>query len=109
MVIRDVVRMGVNREKHGLFLDEVKQLFTRSVEFLEIYDEGHSDAEDRFTAIGPIQAGMVVVIYTERGEDVVRVLSARKATKRSSSFSESAMRTSMTSPMAPAPNLSRMR
>jgi uncharacterized DUF497 family protein len=48
---------------------------------LEIYDEGHSDEEDRFIAIGPIRAGIVVVIYTERQEDVIRIVSARKGTK----------------------------
>jgi len=49
---------------------------------LEIYDEEHSGEEDRFIAIGPIRAGVVVVIYTERGDDVIRIVSARKATKK---------------------------
>ena len=47
----------VNREKHGLSFDEVKELFTSGTDFLEIYDEEHSDEEDRFIAIGPIAAG----------------------------------------------------
>ncbi len=72
----------VNREKHELSFDEAKELFTSGTDFLEIYDEEHSDEEDRFIAIGPIRDGVVVVIYTERGDDVIRIVSARRATKR---------------------------
>ena len=49
---------------------------------LEIYDEGHSDDEERFIGIGPIRAGIVVIIYTERSDDVVRLISARRATEK---------------------------
>ncbi len=72
----------VNREKHGLSFDEVKELFTSGADFLEIYDEEHSDDEDRFIAIGPIRAGIILVIYTEPQDDVIRIVSARKATKK---------------------------
>jgi len=72
----------VNRERHGLSFDGVKELFTGDTDYLEIYDEEHSDEEDRFIAIGPIRAGVVVVIYTERQENVIRIVSARKATKK---------------------------
>jgi len=72
----------INREKHGLSFDEVKELFTGDTDYLEIYDEEHSDEEDRFIAIGPTRAGVVVVIYTEREENVIRIVSARKATKK---------------------------
>ena len=72
----------VNRERHGISFEEVKELFTSDTDFLEIYDEEHSDEEDRFIAIGPIRAGVVVVVYTERGDDVIRIVSARKATKK---------------------------
>ena len=67
----------VNRERHGISFEEVKELFTSDTDFLEIYDE-----EDRVIAIGPIRAGVVVVVYTERGDDVIRIVSARKATKK---------------------------
>jgi len=57
-----------NRAKHGLGFDEVQVLF-----------EG--DPEDRFLAIGPISRGVVVVAHTEPGDDVIRILSARMATR----------------------------
>jgi uncharacterized DUF497 family protein len=45
-----------------------------------IYDEEHSDDEERFLAVGPIAKGVVTVVYTEPREDVVRIISARMAT-----------------------------
>jgi uncharacterized DUF497 family protein len=49
---------------------------------LEIYDEEHSNEEDRFIAVGPIKRGVIVVAYTERDDDVLRLLSARRATRK---------------------------
>jgi uncharacterized protein len=71
-----------NRRKHGVSFGEARQLFQSGVEYLVIYDADHSEVEDRFIAIGPIARGVVVVIYTEREDDVVRVLGARLATRR---------------------------
>jgi len=71
-----------NRTKHGLAFEEATELFRSGVEYLEIYDQQHSDEEDRFIAVGPIKRGLIVVVYTERDEDVLRLLSARMATKK---------------------------
>ena len=49
---------------------------------LEIFDEDHSDIEDRFIAIGPIARGIILVVWTEHDERTVRIISARLATKR---------------------------
>ena len=70
-----------NRRKHGLSFDEATDLFSGENDFLEIYDE-HSGEEDRFIAIGPVRAGIVVVVYTESQDDVIRIVSARKATAK---------------------------
>jgi uncharacterized DUF497 family protein len=70
-----------NRSKHELSFEDASELFTGGVDYLVIYDEPHSDEEDRFMAIGPTQQGVVVVVYTERQDDLIRILSARKATR----------------------------
>ena len=70
-----------NRAKHGLSFEEASELFKGGVDYLEIYDEEHSEQEDRFIAIGPIKRGVIVVAYTERDDDLMRLLSARMATK----------------------------
>ena len=70
-----------NQRKHGLSFSEAAELFRDDNDYLEIYDEEHSEEEDRFLAIGPIRAGVAVVVYTERSDDVIRLVSARRATK----------------------------
>ncbi len=70
-----------NQKKHGLSFDEAAELLAGESDYLEVYDQEHSDEEDRFIAIGPMRAGVVVVVYTERRDDVIRIVSARKATR----------------------------
>jgi uncharacterized protein len=70
-----------NRVKHALGFDEVRLLFESDTDYLVIYDEEHSDDEDRFLAVGPIAKGVVTVAYTEPKDDVIRLISARMATR----------------------------
>lgn len=71
-----------NQTKHGISFEEAQQLFLADADYLEIFDQAHSDHEDRFIAIGPIVRGIIMVVFTEREEDVIRIISARPATKR---------------------------
>ena len=68
-----------NQKKHGLSFEEASELFRSGVDYLELFDQDHSDEEDRFIAIGPIQRGLVLVVWTEREGDVIRIISARWA------------------------------
>jgi uncharacterized DUF497 family protein len=60
-----------NQKKHGLSFEEARELFRSGLDYLELFDEDHSDEEDRFIAIGPIQRGLVLVVWTERDGDVI--------------------------------------
>jgi len=71
-----------NQQKHGLSFQEARRLFESGVDYLEIFDAVHSESEDRFIAIGPIDDRLVVVVYTEPDEGVVRIIGARLAGKR---------------------------
>lgn len=71
-----------NQQKHGVSFAEAIQLFQSGQEYLEIFDIDHSEDEDRFIAIGEIKQGIAVVVYTEREDDVVRIIGARFATRR---------------------------
>ena len=70
-----------NAAEHGVTFEEAKAVFESNLPVLEIYDVEHSDDEDRFKTIGPVPRGLVLVIWTERAEDVVRIVSAWWATK----------------------------
>jgi uncharacterized DUF497 family protein len=75
----DQAKNLTNQRKHGVSFEEAKELFVSSVDYLEIFDDVHSDVEDRFIAIGPISRGLVLVVWTERDEDTIRIISARWA------------------------------
>jgi uncharacterized DUF497 family protein len=65
-----------NRKKHGISFEEAATLFAAGSEWLDLADEV------RYLAIGPIARGIVVVVYVERDEDVLRIISARLATAK---------------------------
>jgi len=81
-VVWDQSKNSTNRRKHDVSFEEASCLFTGDGEYLEIFDEMHSEHEDRFIAIGPITRGLVVVVYAEGDAEVVRIISARGATRR---------------------------
>jgi uncharacterized DUF497 family protein len=76
----DPKKQEANLKKHGVSFEEAAKLFTSSVDYLELYDSTHSLDEERFIAIGPIRRGLVLVVYTERTDEMLRIISARWAT-----------------------------
>lgn len=72
----------INVAKHGIDFTTAARVF-KDENRLELYDEVHSDTEDRYITIGMIDgiAYLVMVVYTER-EEAIRLISARKATKQ---------------------------
>lgn len=77
----DEDKSETNGRKHGVSFEEAQVLFLAGGDYLEIYDDAHSDFEDRFIAIGPIERGLVLVVWTERDQETLRIISARWATK----------------------------
>jgi uncharacterized DUF497 family protein len=69
-----------NKRIHDVSFEEAAELFESGENVLEIYDVEHSEYEDRFKSIGPIRRGLVLVVWTERTDDVVRIISAWWAT-----------------------------
>ncbi len=70
-----------NLEIHGISFDEASTVF-RDTLSLAIYDPLHSDEEDRFVLIGNSHNNrLLVVVHTERSNHI-RLISARKATKK---------------------------
>ena len=82
-VVWDEAKNLANQKKHGVSFEEARALFDHGRDYLEIFDEAHSDEEDQFVAIGLIEKGLVLVVYTTRDDDeTIRLISARWATKR---------------------------
>lgn len=73
------VKAASNVKKHGVSFEEARSVF-EDEEALLIPDPEHSDGEERFVLLGVSAASrLVVVIHCERGPDVIRIISARKA------------------------------
>jgi uncharacterized protein len=70
-----------NLEIHGISFDEASTAFG-DILSLVIYDPLHSEEEHRFVLIGnSYKDRLLVVVHTDRG-DYIRLISARKATKK---------------------------
>ena len=73
----------INKIKHHVTFEEAKTVFD-DVEALVIDDPDHSQNEERFIILGfSTLANLLVVCHCYRENDtVIRIISARKATKR---------------------------
>ena len=77
-----------NEKKHGISFSEATTVFGDQFE-LTISDPDHSSGEYRFLSIGRSNAGnLLVVSYTERQQELIRIISARKATRQEQKYYE---------------------
>ena len=71
-----------NQKKHGISFEEAKTIFTDQFARM-IEDPDHSDDEDRFILLGAsIHSRLLVVCHCIRNDDLIRIISARKADKQ---------------------------
>ncbi len=77
----------VNKRKHGVSFEEAQTVFYDEYAQL-IPDPDHSDEEDRFIILGrSIRLRILVVCHCYREDDeVIRIISARRAAKYEQSF-----------------------
>ena len=82
----DIAKANANKLKHGVSFEEAQAVFQDSYA-LRIFDPDHSDDEDRFILLGLSSASRILVVcHCYRENDVlIRIISARKATRRESS------------------------
>lgn len=68
-----------NISKHGLDFADAWEVFEAPMQ--TALDTRAGYGEDRWTGIGFLANRIVVVVFTERGEDDIRIISLRKALK----------------------------
>jgi uncharacterized DUF497 family protein len=78
---------AANLKKHQVSFDEAKSVFYDEFA-VQFFDEEHSSDEERFLMLGMSSgAKLLLVCHCEREHgEVIRIISARKATKRESAF-----------------------
>lgn len=76
----DSEKNKANKAKHSLSFEEILPIFDDPY-FSYGYDEKHSLSEDRFKGVGSLLGAVVVVSsFVYRGR--IRIINARRATKR---------------------------
>ena len=77
----DTDKAKKNIKVHGISFDEASTVFKDNLS-LTIYDPLHSEEEDRLILIGnSCKNRLLVIVHMERG-DKIRIITARKATKK---------------------------
>lgn len=81
----DRAKASANLKKHGIAFEEAQSVFYDDYA-IQFFDNEHSDNEERFLLLGmSSNAKLLLVCHCERDSgDVLRIISARKATKRES-------------------------
>ena len=75
----------INKKRHGVSFEEAKSVFYDE-NAIQFWDEEHSDTEERYLLLGRSSKMRILLIvhsYREQ-ESVIRIISARKATKNES-------------------------
>jgi uncharacterized protein len=85
----DELKNRANRTKHGVWFEEAQSVFQDPQGRL-FYDPEHSEGEDRFILVGMSSAArsLVVVHCYREDESLIRIIFARKATKKELRFYE---------------------
>ena len=92
----DPIKAKENLRKHGIGFERATELFLDPFA-VSLFDQEHSEAEDRWVTIGRDSHRRVLVIVhtfleTSAQESKIRMISARKATKREARQYEGRMR-----------------
>ncbi|AXA83646.1 hypothetical protein DCD74_02120 [Lysobacter oculi] len=78
-----------NLKKHGVSFEEAQTVFYDEFA-VQFYDEPNSEDEDRFLMLGMSSGAHLLLVChcALDGGDIIRIISARKATKQESSHYE---------------------
>ena len=76
-----------NLKKHGVSFQEAASVLGDTLS-ITYYDPDHSAREHRFITVGTARAGRVLIVaHTDRGDNI-RIISARKTTRRERRYYE---------------------
>jgi uncharacterized DUF497 family protein len=83
----DATKAASNLKKHGVSFEEAQSVFYDEFA-VQFFDSDHSENEERFLLLGmSVNAKLLLVCHCERGSgSVIRIISARIATKREQAF-----------------------
>jgi len=75
----------LNQQKHGISFEEAKEVFDDALHISKL-DKRFSYFEERWITVGSTTKHKVLVVanlfFTDDGEEIIRIISARKANKQ---------------------------
>ena len=79
-IIWDPIKAGINFKKHGVSFEEAVTVIQSA---MTVTIEDSSTDEQRFATIGvSVKLRILMVVHTYRDDSEIRIISARKATKK---------------------------
>jgi uncharacterized DUF497 family protein len=75
----DEPKRKLNLKNHGIDFEDITSIFDAPM--LTALDSREDYGEDRWIGVGIVRNIVLVIVFTERGNDKIRIISARKATK----------------------------
>jgi hypothetical protein len=76
----DQEKAAENLRRHGVSFPQAALAFYDLIA-VELFDDRRNYGEDRFIHIGMTEGQILTVVYTEREDNRIRIISARKASK----------------------------
>lgn len=89
----DEVKRGSNLSKHGVDFLDAPEMFAEPM--LVQVDLRKDYREPRWQGIGAIQGRLMVVAYTRRDPDTIRIISLRKANSREKTLFQETLKDEM--------------
>jgi len=77
----DPDKAETNFGKHGVSFEEATEVFL-DPQAIEEFDDSHSTIEPRYRRIGLSSRRLLLVVFVEQVQNVIRIVSARKATNK---------------------------
>jgi len=81
----------LNIEKHGISFEEAKEVFLDPLHISKL-DHRFDYFEERWITVGATKENKILVVanifFDENGEEIIRIISARKANQKERSFYE---------------------
>jgi len=81
----DEEKNRINQDKHGISFEEAKEVFDDALQIAKL-DHRFNYFEERWITLGATSKQKVLVVanlfFTEEGDEIIRIISARKANNK---------------------------
>ena len=87
----DLVKSQTNTQKHGISFELAQEVFDDPLHIARL-DHRYSYLEERWITLGSTRNRQILVVanvfYSDEGEEIIRIISARQANPKERSFYE---------------------